>query len=88
MSLRPTADHENNAGYDRRLPLWCLFPGERAAHGRITQSLVSSAEMDRSPWLIDQREDSSGPASIEVRLLGAILVAVVGWIVYDVIFRH
>ena len=31
---------------------------------------------------------SSGPASIEVRLLGVIFVSVVSWVVYDALFRH
>jgi len=37
---------------------------------------------------LTEEKYSAGPASIEVRLLGAIFVGVVSWVVYDVLFRH
>ena len=70
----------------------CLFGACFLANGLLMA--VSPRAWFRLPkWIgvhgsLNKEKYSSGPASIEVRLLGAILVAVVGWIVYDVIFRH
>jgi hypothetical protein len=37
---------------------------------------------------LTKKKYSRGPASVEVRLLGAIFVAVISWVVYDAFIRH
>lgn len=70
----------------------CLFGACLLLNGLLMA--VSPRAWFRLPkWVgvhgsLTKEKYSSGPASIEVRLLSAIFVAVVCWVVYDVLFRH
>jgi hypothetical protein len=70
----------------------CLFGAFFAVNGLLM--VVSPKTWFRLPkWIgvhgsLAKDKYSSGPASIEVRILGAIFVGFVGWVIYDSLFRQ